>query len=163
MSIASEITRLQNAKSALATSIGNKGVTVPSSTKLDGYAALVDSIGGATSIYNEIRDYMFAIVPSSSAYNDNSAGLFNFETGKTYRIIAKVKYIPSGDLNLFAYGGNANTPSALTGKILAGETMADYTYTHTAEQTYTRLGCWANTSGERNGKFSIVVYIKEIV
>lgn len=44
MSIATEITRLQNAKSALATSIGNKGVTVPSSTKLDGYAALVDSI-----------------------------------------------------------------------------------------------------------------------
>lgn len=44
MSIATEITRLQNTKSALATSIGNKGVTVPSSTKLDGYAALVDSI-----------------------------------------------------------------------------------------------------------------------
>lgn len=44
MSIATEITRLQNAKSALATSIGNKGVTVPASTKLDGYAALVDSI-----------------------------------------------------------------------------------------------------------------------
>lgn len=44
MSIASEITRLQNAKSALATSIGNKGVTVPTSTKLDGYSALVDQI-----------------------------------------------------------------------------------------------------------------------
>lgn len=44
MSIATEITRLQNAKSALATSIEGKGVTVPSSTKLDGYAALVDSI-----------------------------------------------------------------------------------------------------------------------
>lgn len=44
MSIASEITRLQNAKSALATSIGNKGVTVPASTKLDGYSALVDQI-----------------------------------------------------------------------------------------------------------------------
>lgn len=51
MSIATEITRLQNAKSALATSIGNKGVTVPSATKLDGYAALVDSIqtGGGSS------------------------------------------------------------------------------------------------------------------
>ena len=44
MSIATEITRLQNAKLALATSIGNKGVTVPAATKLDGYAALVDSI-----------------------------------------------------------------------------------------------------------------------
>lgn len=44
MSIASEITRLQNAKTALKTAIEGKGVTVPSSTKLDGYADLVDSI-----------------------------------------------------------------------------------------------------------------------
>ena len=52
MSIASEITRLQTAKSDLATSIANKGVTVPASATLDDYAALVDSIqtGGGGSI-----------------------------------------------------------------------------------------------------------------
>lgn len=52
MSIASEITRLQQAKSDLATSIANKGVTVPSTTTLDGYAALVDQIqtGGSPPI-----------------------------------------------------------------------------------------------------------------
>ena len=44
MSIASEITRLQNAKSALKTSIENKGVTVSDSTLLSGYSALVDQI-----------------------------------------------------------------------------------------------------------------------
>lgn len=44
MSIASEITRLQGAKSDLKTSIEGKGVTVPSATKIDGYAALVDQI-----------------------------------------------------------------------------------------------------------------------
>lgn len=44
MSIATEIQRLQNAKTSLATAIGNKGVTVPSGTKLDGYASLVDQI-----------------------------------------------------------------------------------------------------------------------
>lgn len=44
MSIASEITRLQNAKASLKTSIESKGVTVPSATTLDGYASLVDSI-----------------------------------------------------------------------------------------------------------------------
>ena len=44
MSIASEISRLQQAKSDLATSITNKGVTVPAATTLDGYAALVDQI-----------------------------------------------------------------------------------------------------------------------
>lgn len=44
MSIASEITRLQNAKASIKTSIENKGVTVPSATKLDGYSTLIDSI-----------------------------------------------------------------------------------------------------------------------
>ena len=44
MSIATEITRLQNAKSDLATAITNKGVTVPASTTLDGYASLVTAI-----------------------------------------------------------------------------------------------------------------------
>ena len=50
MSIASEIARLQQAKSDLATSIANKGVTVPAATTIDGYAALVDQIqtGGGT-------------------------------------------------------------------------------------------------------------------
>ena len=52
MSIATEITRLTNAKAAIKTAIEGKGVTVPSSTKLDGYADLIDDIqtggGGAT-------------------------------------------------------------------------------------------------------------------
>lgn len=44
MSIASEISRLQTAKADLKTAIEGKGVTVPSNTKLDGYADLVDAI-----------------------------------------------------------------------------------------------------------------------
>ena len=44
MSIASEITRIKNAKESIATSIANKGVTVPDETKIDGYSALIDSI-----------------------------------------------------------------------------------------------------------------------
>ena len=44
MSLSSEITRLQNAKSALKTSIEAKGVTVSDSTLISGYAALVDEI-----------------------------------------------------------------------------------------------------------------------
>ena len=55
MSIASEITRLQTAKDDLKTAIEAKGVTVPSATKLDGYAALVGKIttggdGGASNL-----------------------------------------------------------------------------------------------------------------
>lgn len=44
MSVATEITRLSNAKAALKTSIQNKGVTVPSSAKLDTYSTYVDQI-----------------------------------------------------------------------------------------------------------------------
>ena len=44
MSIASEITRIQGAKSDIADAIEAKGVTVPSATKIDGYAALVAAI-----------------------------------------------------------------------------------------------------------------------
>ena len=46
MSVASEISRLQTAKADLKTAIEGKGVTVPSSTKLDSYADLVESISG---------------------------------------------------------------------------------------------------------------------
>lgn len=51
MSTKTEITRLQNAKSAIKTAIEGKGVTVPDITKLDGMAALIDSIssGGTSS------------------------------------------------------------------------------------------------------------------
>lgn len=49
MSISLEITRISNAKTAIAESIANKGVTVPSGAKIDGMATLIDSIqtGGA--------------------------------------------------------------------------------------------------------------------
>lgn len=52
MSIATEITRLQTAKSNLKTSIENKGVTVPASTLISGYSSLVDQIitGGTPNI-----------------------------------------------------------------------------------------------------------------
>lgn len=53
MSIATEISRLQSAKASIKSAIEGKGVTVPSATLLDGYAALITSIpsGGST---NEI-------------------------------------------------------------------------------------------------------------
>ena len=50
MSVQSEITRLTTAKSDISTAITNKGVTVPSGTKLDGMAALIDSISGGEDV-----------------------------------------------------------------------------------------------------------------
>ena len=46
MSVQSEIDRIAGAKSDISTAITNKGVTVPSGTKLDGMAALIDSSRG---------------------------------------------------------------------------------------------------------------------
>ena len=60
MSINSEITRISNAKTAIAESIANKGVTVPSGTKIDGMATLIDSIqtgGGAPSLQSKSVTY----------------------------------------------------------------------------------------------------------
>ena len=62
MSISDEILRLQTAKSDLATSIANKGVTVPAFATLDDYAALVDSIqtggGGSSLPYDAEVEYL---------------------------------------------------------------------------------------------------------
>lgn len=44
MSIKTEITRLQNAKTAIATAIKNKGVSVPTGTKLDEMGSLINNI-----------------------------------------------------------------------------------------------------------------------
>ena len=50
MSVETEITRISGAKTAIATAITNKGVTVPSGTKLDGMASLIDSISGVATV-----------------------------------------------------------------------------------------------------------------
>ena len=60
MSVESEIIRLQTAKADLKTSIEDKGVTVPSSTKLDGYADLVDNIvagGGSETVVLNLENF----------------------------------------------------------------------------------------------------------
>ena len=44
MSIATEISRIKSAKSAIAAAIAGKGVTVPDGTMLDGMAALIEAI-----------------------------------------------------------------------------------------------------------------------
>lgn len=60
MSVSSEITRLTNAKAAIKTAIEGKGVTVSSSTTLDGYADLIDAIqtgGGGAVLTPTAGDY----------------------------------------------------------------------------------------------------------
>ena len=59
MSVQAEIDRLTSAKNAIATAIDGKGVSVPEGTKLDGMAALIDSIptgGGASNLHTVTED-----------------------------------------------------------------------------------------------------------
>ena len=99
MSISSEITRISNAKTAIAQSIANKGVTVPSGTKIDGMAALIDSIqtggGGA--------------VQPSKALTVTSNGTTTITPDAPYDAIKQV------DLTVnVASGGGGARPATLT-------------------------------------------------
>lgn len=77
MSIATEITRLQQAKADIKTAIESKGVTVPSDAKLDDYADLVDSIsGGGGSVDWEAM--LYAVVTGSTGIDE-----FVFPSGVT--------------------------------------------------------------------------------
>ena len=74
MGVQSEITRLANAKTALATAIEGKGVTVPEGTLLDGMASLIESIqAGGGAIYTE------SIIPAetkeASSYITHNLGV----------------------------------------------------------------------------------------
>lgn len=88
MAISDEITRLQSAKSALKTSIEGKGVTVPSSAKLEDYPALVDSIeaggGGSINLTKEMLTSIdLYILNSSTAWTLDQSN--NFDGG--YQVI----------------------------------------------------------------------------
>ena len=72
MSVQSEITRLANAKTAIATAIEGKGVTVPDGTLLDGMAPLIESIeaGGGADISPWADMVTFSITPAEDLTGD---------------------------------------------------------------------------------------------
>lgn len=57
MSIATEITRLQNAKADIKTAIESRGVTVPSSAKLDVYDDYILQLGGSLIAYDSTNSF----------------------------------------------------------------------------------------------------------
>lgn len=96
MSIATEITRLNNAKASIKSAIENKGVTVPSSTKLDGYASLVSSIPGIvpTGTINitengeniDVKQYAKANVNVQAAPSKPEFELWDFDDPRNYGV-----------------------------------------------------------------------------
>lgn len=119
MSIASELNRLLQAKSDLATAIANKGVTVPANATLDDYAALVDSIqtggGGSTLPYDAEVEYLQG---DGAAYIDTgmkAAGTFHI---KTYL----VDFFTSTFLGNWPFGGRTAYNNNAFGMFIAADT-----------------------------------------
>lgn len=80
MSIQTEIERLENAKSALKTSITNKGVIVNEGKKLNEYSALVDSIV-------ELKGQVKTVVPSTSEQTISPDAQYNGLTSVTVNAV----------------------------------------------------------------------------
>lgn len=80
MSIQTEIERLENAKSALKTSITNKGVTVDEGKKINEYSALVDSIV-------ELKGQTKTVTPSTSEQTISPDAQYNGLTSVTVNAV----------------------------------------------------------------------------
>lgn len=114
MSISSEITRISNAKTEIAESIANKGVTVPSGTKIDGMAALIDSIQTGASMAENVK-YTNADLPNvenvKQALDANTASIKsdkNAIAANTAAIQSLFVYDePTKTLNIIPYGGGS--------------------------------------------------------
>lgn len=117
MSIASELTRLLNAKRALAASIENKGVTVPASATLEDYAALVDQIqtGGGLPYDAQVE----WLKSDGDAYINTG-----IMTTSNIRVIATFTMLSGESTNCAIYGGrvaNNNNSNVLFCNISGGK------------------------------------------
>ena len=100
MSIASEITRLQNAKADIKTAIEAKGVEIPSNATLDEYSDYVEEIpsGGGTpktidDINNTIKQYinhLLSIPETYPTYTNSNVTLYTPSSEYTQYAICKV-------------------------------------------------------------------------
>lgn len=88
MSIASDVTRIENAKAAIKAAIEGKGITVPDATLLDGMAALIESIETGGSIRVEQGAVTLAENVGSYTFVDDIPDIFiayiEDDSGKTY-------------------------------------------------------------------------------
>ena len=119
MSVQSEITRIESAKTAIATAIEGKGVAVPEGTKLDGLAALVESIEagggkiarGEFTLSEDVRNYTvqhnLGVTPNFAVLSYN----FSYGTSTQNRGYACFAY-SNGQNGVYRSTGNLSASNA---------------------------------------------------
>ena len=126
MSIQTKITRIESTKTAIATAIEGKGVTVPTGTKLDGLAALVEAIsaGGVSPDFGYALDFGTMI-------------LANDKPGSSYEILTKLRQVYAGFVwcpELFT-----TAPESTNTPIIAGVFIADRVGITISNETYHKI------------------------
>ena len=162
-----EVRRLENAKQAIKTSIENKGVTVSSSTRIDGYSALIDQIdtrptlvGTASegdvlsgkTFYSNSYDIKEGVMPNRGAVSQ-SVGY-----GESYTIPAGY-HNGSGTVTNSIGAGTIDvtdltiTPNALSGSWNSTSkkyVVSQASKTATMQSTVTTAGYVSSTVGTKN-------------
>lgn len=154
MSISDQISRLQDAKSDIKTAIENKGVTVPSTAKLDTYNSYINSITTGTDVSNTTATESDVLHPE---YFYNSSGTRvqgtmanNGSLGTTTLTKSNSsKTIPAG----YTSGGTVkiSTTNLSAGNIKADVTVVGVTGTFTSDGTATSADIYENRIAYVNG------------
>lgn len=96
MSIATEISRIKSAKSAIAAAIAGKGVTVPDGTMLDGMAALIAGIEAGESFPVDFRTGTFT-------FAENTTESFSVKVDGSYDFIREIRYAVFYEVSEFEF------------------------------------------------------------
>lgn len=144
MSVQSEIDRIAGAKSDISTAITNKGVTVPSGTKLDGMAALIDSISGGEDVI--IKQVTFR--PSANYLLSSDKCVVTHNCGKIPKAVfifsnnTTTSYVGYGYIFNFSGSNNTNNVSMYasfgvsTGSYMVAFTTTTMKFTRDSNQRY---------------------------
>ena len=126
MSVQTELTRITNAKAAIKAAIEGKGVTVPTGTKLDGLAALVEAIsaGGVSPDFGYALDFGTMILAGDKYGSGRS---INTNLSKVY---AAFVWCPE----LFT-----TAPESTNTPIIAGAYIADSVGITISNETYHKI------------------------
>ena len=142
MSVQSEITRIESAKTAIATAIEGKGVTVPDGTLLDGMAPLIESIEAGGVNYNS------TIVEGSFTLSERTEILEqSFPTTDAFIIEHNSGFVPRA---VFLYTGKIATDCpTLYVSVVVKRTDTTYYLTTSAVYKYGTTQKYANNNSTR--------------